>query len=271
MDILPLLANIIRTFIPAAPKRHKVAFAMEKGAILDLPKDLGSITIGLGWDTDCGQVDLDVSAVLLDSSGVEVETVYFNNLKSKEHGIIHTGDNLTGEGANDDEQIAVNLGSVGDRVSQIVFVINIYTPHVTFRQVANPYCRVVDNSADAELCRFSLAEAGSETGLIVSKIAREAGGRWGFHALGLPCRGRTYKDSLPQILEECHQDTRKRMAGTGTFHFKTSPPPCARDVDSIVPGAHRPTLTMGLTLALIVAFVALTTTSLAESVHRWFL
>jgi len=105
----------------------------------------------------------------------------------------------------------VNLGSVGPRVTQIVFVINIYDRGVTFQQVANPYCRVVDNSNAAELCRYSLSEAGMESGLIVSKLAREAGGRWGFHALGLPCRGRTYKDSLPQIRQVCGQDTRKLL------------------------------------------------------------
>merc|ERR1719168_445379 len=67
-------------------------------------------------------------------------------------------------------------------------------------QVANPFCRIVDQASSAELCRYSLKDAGTESGLIIAKIAREAGGtRWGFHALGLPCRGRTYKDSLPQI------------------------------------------------------------------------
>jgi len=167
---------------------------------------------GVGWDTDSGEVDLDVSAVLLDHSGAEVETVFFGRLESAEHGITHTGDNLTGEGDNDDEQILVNLNSVGPRIAQIVFVINIYTPGTTFQQVANPYCRVVDNVNAAELCKYALAEAGMESGLIVSKLARDAGGRWGFHALGLPCRGRTYKDSLPQIRQICQQDTRKLLA-----------------------------------------------------------
>merc|ERR1712226_919780 len=60
-------------------------------------------------------------------------------------------------------------------------------------------CRVIDDSSGAELCRYSLRDAGNDNGLIIAKIAREAGGRWGFHALGLPCRGRTYKESLPQV------------------------------------------------------------------------
>lgn len=93
----------------------------------------------------------------------------------------------------------VNLQQIGASVEQVFFVVNIYTPHRTFGQVAEPFCRVIDDSTGAELCRYGLREAGSDNGLIIAKIAREAGGRWGFHALGLPCRGRTYKDSLPQI------------------------------------------------------------------------
>merc|ERR1712039_991930 len=122
------LSEVIRSFIPRAPQRQKVAFAMEKGAILDLPQAMESITIGLGWDTDDGEVDLDVSAVLLDSNGVEVEAVFFGNLESVSHGVVHTGDNLTGEGEGDDEQITAGLMTIGRQVVQIVFVINIYTP-----------------------------------------------------------------------------------------------------------------------------------------------
>eukprot|EP00928_Gymnodinium_smaydae_P032967 TRINITY_DN23744_c0_g4_i2.p1 TRINITY_DN23744_c0_g4~~TRINITY_DN23744_c0_g4_i2.p1 ORF type:complete len:431 (+),score=90.68 TRINITY_DN23744_c0_g4_i2:69-1361(+) len=216
MDILPLLGEVVRVFIPNAPKRQKVAFAMEKGGILDLPQTLDGITVGLGWDTDDGSVDLDVSACLVDARGANVETVFFGNLESRQHGIVHTGDNLTGEGDGDDEQIRVNLQRVGPQVEQVVFVINIYTPSRTFRQVANPYCRVVEDATGQELCRYSLREAGNENGLIVAKMNREAGNRWGFHALGLPCRGRTFKDSLPQLLRACQQDTKRLVQRGGT-------------------------------------------------------
>lgn len=211
MDILPLLSDTIRLFIPNAPKRQKVAFAMEKGGVLDLPTDLARITVGLGWDVDEGEVDLDVSAVLLDQSGNDLEAVFFGRLESEEHGIQHTGDNLTGEGEGDDEQILVGLEAIGPQVHQIFFVVNIYTPQKTFHQVAEPYCRVVDNSSGSELCRYALRDAGGESGLIVSKLQREAGGRWGFHALGLPCRGRTYKDSLPFIRQASKVKTASLM------------------------------------------------------------
>jgi len=207
MDILPLLSQVIRSFIPSAPQRQKVAFAMEKGGVLDLPRDLGRITVGLGWDVDEGEVDLDVSAVLMDSNGQELEAVFFGRLESEEHGIQHTGDNLTGEGDGDDEQILVHLDRIGSKVQQVVFCVNVYTSNRTFAQVASPYCRVVDESCGAELCRYMLRDAGHEKGLIIARIAREAGGRWGFHALGLPGRGTMYKDSLPQIRAVCSVKT----------------------------------------------------------------
>lgn len=218
MDILPLLAETVRLFLPNAPKRQKVAFAMEKGAVLDLPQDLNGMTVGLGWDTDEGEVDLDVSAVLLDEQGRDLEAVFFGRLESEKHGIRHTGDNLTGEGEGDDEQIIVNLNSVGPEVHQVFFVINIYSAQKTFTEVANPYCRVVDDASAAELCRYSLRDAGSQNGLMIAKIAREAGGRWGFHALGLPSRGRTFKDSLPDIRRATQVKTQSLMLrhqGTG--------------------------------------------------------
>ncbi|CAJ1449771.1 unnamed protein product [Effrenium voratum] len=217
MDILPLLSRVIGTFLPNAPKRQKVAFAMEKGGVLDMPLGMNSITVGLGWGVDEGEVDLDVSAVLLDQRGSVLEAVFFGHLESAEHGIVHSGDNLTGEGEGDDEQIRVDLLHVGLVAQQVFFVVNIYSQNKTFRQVASPYCRIVEDASGSELCRYSLSDAGSDNGLIIAKMAREVGGRWGFHALGLPCRGRTYKDSLPQIQEAASVKTRALMLQGGAM------------------------------------------------------
>ncbi|CAJ1359486.1 unnamed protein product [Effrenium voratum] len=136
MDILPLLSRVISTFLPNAPKRQKVAFAMEKGGVLDMPLGMNSITVGLGWGVDEGEVDLDVSAVLLDQRGGVLEAVFFGHLESAEHGIVHSGDNLTGEGEGDDEQIRVDLLHVGLVAQQVFFVVNIYSQNKTFRQGA---------------------------------------------------------------------------------------------------------------------------------------
>mmetsp|Transcript_31814 Transcript_31814/g.83702 ORF Transcript_31814/g.83702 Transcript_31814/m.83702 type:complete len:430 (-) Transcript_31814:414-1703(-) len=216
MDILPLLSQVVRSFLPSAPQRQKVAFAMEKGGVLDLPMDLSCMTVGLGWDVDEGECDLDVSAVLLDSAGNDLETVFFGRLESEQHGITHSGDNLTGEGIGDDEQIFVNLNRIGSKVQQVVLCVNVYTKGKSFAQVAQPFCRIVDDASGTELCRYSLRDAGRESGLIIARIAREASGRWGFHALGLPCRGRTYKDSLPEIKAVCGVRTASLMLRTST-------------------------------------------------------
>jgi len=217
MDILPLLSETVRLFLPSAPLRQKVAFAMEKGSVLDLPQEMGQILVGLGWDTDEGEVDLDVSAVVLDQHGNDVEAIFFGRLESEDGSIIHSGDNLTGEGEGDDEQINCNLAMVSPRIQQVYFSINIYSPGKTFINVAAPYCRIVDCATGSELCRYCLRDAGREGGLLIAKIAREAGDRWGFHALGLPCKGRTYKDSLPDIRRVCNMKTGSLMLRTQTM------------------------------------------------------
>jgi len=221
MDVLPLLSQVIRGYVPTAPQRQNVAFAMEKGGVLDLPSDLARITLGLGWDVDDGECDLDVSAVLMDAQGRDLEAVFFGRLESTAHGVRHTGDNLTGEGEGDDEQIVVDLSRIGQAVQQIVFVVNIYTPNRSFTQVAQPFCRIVDDASGNELCRYMLRDAGAESGLIIARMAREADGRWGFHALGLPCRGRTYKDSLPQVRAACQLKTSSLMQRSRSGSFSS--------------------------------------------------
>ena len=111
----PTLGNLIRGVIPGAPKRQKVAFAMEKGAVVDLPQasSLGRVTAGLGWDVARGKVgqdvDLDVSVVFFGSDFRDQGAVFFGN--QEQFGVKHSGDNLTGEGSGDDEVINVNLAT----------------------------------------------------------------------------------------------------------------------------------------------------------------
>merc|ERR1712008_322264 len=108
----------------------------------DLPKSsqMKSAVAGLGWDTDKGNVDLDVSAVMLDQSCRHVNTVFYGQLSAQ--GVTHSGDNLTGQGSGDDETITIALEHVPPRVHQIFFVINIFSRGTNFSQVANPYCRL---------------------------------------------------------------------------------------------------------------------------------
>eukprot|EP00930_Biecheleria_cincta_P083276 TRINITY_DN72882_c0_g1_i1.p1 TRINITY_DN72882_c0_g1~~TRINITY_DN72882_c0_g1_i1.p1 ORF type:complete len:428 (+),score=103.16 TRINITY_DN72882_c0_g1_i1:123-1406(+) len=206
IDILePVLGNVIRAEIPGAPRRMKVAFAMEKGSVVDLPETnaIGRIATGLGWDVSPsagGDVDLDVSAVIFSGDCRPLGAVFFGQTEG--FGLQHSGDNLTGEGDGDDEVIQADLMHVPAEAQQIFFVVNIYTNGVTFDNVSNAYCRIMDASGD-EMARYVLREGRGERGLIIARLFREpgigSGGRWGFQALGKFCRGQTWKDSVPEM------------------------------------------------------------------------
>jgi tellurium resistance protein TerZ len=220
MDVLePTIGNLVRAVIPGAPRRQKVAFAMEKGAVVDLPetRQMSVITAGLGWDVSGGGVDLDVSAVLLDAQGQLVEAIFFGNLTGS--GLRHAGDNLTGAGDGDDEQIQCNLAAVPARATQIFFVVSVYTRGVSFEKVRNAYCRIFDAS-DNEMARYMLTEGGRESSLIMARLFREAGDRWGFQAIGRFSRGNVWKDALPDIvgiLRTAPRDLQLRGSSTMAF------------------------------------------------------
>jgi len=216
IDILePTIGNFVRQVIPGAPRRIKAAFAMEKGSMVDLPKSsaLKHINAGLGWDTASGDVDLDVSAVLLKQDGSVLDAVFFGNLQTA--GVTHSGDNLTGQGSGDDEVISIALERISPLVQQILFVINIYTSGRTFAQVANPYCRISDVNGE-EFCQYRLHEAGNQQGLIIARLVREPGNvRWGFQAIGVPCRGKTWQDSMPQVMSYAQAPPKQIQAASG--------------------------------------------------------
>lgn len=220
MDILePSIGNFIRKIIPGAPRRQKVAFAMEKGSVFDLPKSssLGTLTACLGWDVEGEGVDLDVSAVFFDANGKHLDACFFGNTETL--GFCHTGDNLTGEGEGDDERILCNLNSVPPNVQQVFFVVNIYTRSVTFEQVKNAYCRIVDSSEN-ELARYELREAAHHNGLVIARLFREDPSRWGFQALGTFSRGQTWKDSVRDMQTIYHSRPRElQCPGQTTMCF----------------------------------------------------
>lgn len=253
IDVLePTIGNIIRRVIPSAPKRQKVAFAMEKGSVVDLPatNQLGTITTGLGWDVEGDDVDLDVSAVLFDPKGNLVSAVFFGNLE--EAGLTHTGDNLTGEGDGDDEQIVCKLDQVPPNVEQIFFVVNIYTRGTTFDRVRNPYCRIFDSSG-TEFARYMLADAGHMNGLIIARLFREPGDRFGFQALGNPSKGTMYKDSLPDVMAILGKRPRDfQMPSKGSMVFGDTSGACT-PVQSASSSKNRGL--MFLVLAVLVAFL----------------
>lgn len=170
--------------------------SLAKGGNVSLTKEapgLTAVVVGLGWDarsTTGTDFDLDASAILLDTGGKvlsDAHFVFFNNLKSPDGSVEHTGDNLTGEGDGDDEQIKVNLAGVPAEVDKIVFPVSIYDADgrgQSFGQVRNAFIRVVNQAGGAEIARYDLSEdASSETAMVFGELYRH-GSDWKFRAVG---------------------------------------------------------------------------------------
>jgi tellurium resistance protein TerD len=173
-----------------------VSVSLTKGGNVSLTKQapgLSAVTVGLGWDartTDGQEFDLDASAIVCGADGKVVSDkhfVFFNNLSSPDGAVVHTGDNLTGEGAGDDEQIKVNLGGLPAEVDKIVFPVSIYnadTGGQSFGQVRNAFIRVVNQGDNSELARYDLSEdASTETAMVFGELYRN-GAEWKFRAVG---------------------------------------------------------------------------------------
>ncbi|WP_119728971.1 TerD family protein [Thermomonospora amylolytica] len=170
--------------------------SLAKGGNVSLSKEapgLTAVTIGLGWDvrsTTGADFDLDASALMLNESGrvlSDQHFVFFNNLRSPDGSVEHTGDNLTGEGEGDDEQIKVNLAAVPAEVARIVFPVSIHEADQrgqSFGQVRNAFIRVVNQADNAEIARFDLTEdASTETAMVFGELYRH-GSEWKFRAIG---------------------------------------------------------------------------------------
>ena len=170
--------------------------SLTKGGNVSLSKEapgLTAIIVGLGWDTrttDGTDFDLDASAILLNDTDKAVSDghfVFFNNLKSPDGSVEHTGDNLTGEGEGDDEQIKINLAGVPAEVQKVVFPVSIYDAESrsqSFGQVRNAFIRIVNQTGGTEIARYDLSEdASTETAMVFGEVYR-AGADWKFRAVG---------------------------------------------------------------------------------------
>ena len=187
-----------------------MAINLSKGQKIDLTKTnpgLSKITVGLGWDTnkyDGGKdFDLDVSLFLTNAAGkVEGEKnfVFFNNPQNENGSVVHTGDNRTGAGDGDDEQIKIELAAVPANVEKIAFTITIYEAtdrNQNFGQVSRAYVRIVNDTNSEEIIRFDLGEDFSvETGVVVGELYRNSG-EWKFNAIGSG-----YKDGLSGLCRD---------------------------------------------------------------------
>ena len=156
-------------------------------------------TIGLGWDTNSSttgkEFDLDASAFILGENKKilsERHFVFYNNLKSPNEAVVHTGDNRTGEGEGDDEQIIVNLSKIEDNATEICIVITIHEAEQrgqNFGQVRNSFIRIFDTNTNEELLKYELEEDFSiETAVEFGRIYKRSG-EWKFEAVGMGMKG----------------------------------------------------------------------------------
>jgi tellurium resistance protein TerD len=173
-----------------------MAVSLQKGQNVSLSKEapgLKKAIFGLGWDvrkTDGGDFDLDASAFVLGEDGKVLSDshfIFYNNLKDPSGAIVHTGDNLTGEGEGDDEQINIDLGTLTPNVAKVAFVVTIHEADArkqNFGQVTNAFIRAVNADGEAEIARYDLSEDASiETAMIFGELYRH-GSDWKFKAIG---------------------------------------------------------------------------------------
>ncbi|QJY45835.1 TerD family protein [Pseudonocardia broussonetiae] len=173
-----------------------MSVSLAKGGNVSLSKEapgLTNVIVGVGWDvraTTGADFDLDVSAIMLGADGrvlSDSHFIFFNNLISPDGTVEHTGDNLTGEGEGDDEQLKVDLAGMSPQVDKIVFPVSIYDAdnrRQSFGQVANAFIRIVNAAGESEITRFDLTEdASTETAMLFGELYRR-GPEWKFRAIG---------------------------------------------------------------------------------------
>lgn len=188
--------------------------SLKKGQKVSLTKEnpgLKNVVVGIGWDINAfdtgGDFDLDAAAFCLTDSGKvsdQKDFVFYGNLTHPSGAIQHMGDNLTGAGEGDDEQIFVDLNSVPNDVGCIVFAVNIYEAfkrNQHFGMIRNAFIRVVDYDRGVELCRFNLSENyANQTALIAGDIIRTPDG-WEFRTDGTAARVESLVDVVSAFAE----------------------------------------------------------------------
>ena len=176
--------------------------SLQKGQKVSLTKDnpgLTKVVVGLGWDVNAfdsgADFDLDAAAFMVGENGkcpTEKEFVFYGNLEHPTGSVKHMGDNLTGAGEGDDEQIEVDLSTIPANVSKVAFTVTIYDAEVrrqNFGQVSNAFIRIVDETTNTELIRYDLGEDFSiETAVVVGELYRN-NGEWKFNAIGSGFQG----------------------------------------------------------------------------------
>lgn len=198
---------------------------LSKGATVNLSKEdtgqlLNNVTVGLGWDAVKSEpkkrgffksltggggdrdIDLDASLVFYDVTKTPKEIVYYGHLASKDGSTQHGGDNLTGQGDGDDEQIFLQLHKVSENIHHIAVMINSYSSQ-KFSEIENVHCRLVDNTNNQEVVRYNMQDkGGSNTALLMGVFSRRGSNPaegWDFRATEVQMDGKTASANQHQI------------------------------------------------------------------------
>lgn len=176
--------------------------SLQKGQKVSLTKGnpgLKNVVVGLGWDVNQfdtgGDFDLDAAAFLLTDAGKvsrQEDFIFFGNLKHPSESVQHMGDNLTGAGEGDDEQIRIDLSKVPENITKIAFTVTIYEPETrrqNFGQINNAFIRIYNEDTGEEMLRYDLGEDFSiETAAVFGEVYKN-GGEWKFNAIGSGYQG----------------------------------------------------------------------------------
>ncbi|MFJ3635817.1 TerD family protein [Streptomyces sp. NPDC090112] len=189
---------------PAAPAASgkinldKGRISLQKNQTVSLVKGgrplLSQVKMGLGWEPAFrgGDIDLDASVIAYGPQRNHIDSCYFGKLSILNGAIKHSGDNLTGEGAGDDEVIVVDLGRLPAEATGLVFTVNSFSGQ-KFTDVAKAYCRLIDAASGEELVRFDLTSAEPQTGVMMAKLIRQFSGEWEMTAMGEFVKSRTVR------------------------------------------------------------------------------
>ncbi|MFI3231212.1 MAG: TerD family protein, partial [bacterium] len=183
-----------------------MSISLKKGQKISLSKDtngnnndLTSITVGLGWEPNIqkkglfkkatSNFDCDASAIILRNDILKSvdDVIYYSNLKHSSGAIVHSGDNLTGAGDGDDEQINVNLNALPDEFNKIVFVVNIYNCEERkqhFGLINDAFIRIFNTKTGVELCKFELTEDYTDMTCLIAGEIYKNNDEWKFNSVG---------------------------------------------------------------------------------------
>ncbi|WP_405678636.1 TerD family protein [Streptomyces sp. NBC_01511] len=190
---------------PPAPPHSTGKINLDKGRV-NLQKNqtvslvkggaplLSQVKMGLGWEPAFRgkDIDLDASVIAYGPNRNHLDSCYFGKLTILGGSVKHSGDNLTGEGAGDDETIVVDLGRLPAEATGLVFTVNSFTGQ-KFNEVAKAYCRLLDAATGEELVRFDLTGAEPQTGVIMAKLIKQFSGEWEMTAVGEFVKSRTVR------------------------------------------------------------------------------